>query len=145
MIERFFKYVFVIIVLLSFISCSSSRRFSTEERSNTYDRNSRGEFLETVTGEASYYASEFNGNKTASGEVYNMHKLTAAHPTYPFNTIVRVTNLSNNKSVEVRINDRMPNFKGRIIDLSLEAAKQIDMINSGVQEVKIEVLKWGNN
>ena len=145
MIEKFFKYVFVIIVLLSFISCSSSRRFSSEEKSNAYDRSTRGEFLETVTGEASYYASEFNGNKTASGEVYNMNKLTAAHPTYPFNTIVRVTNLSNNKSVEVRINDRMPNYKGRIIDLSLEAAKQIDMINSGVRKVKIEVLKWGNN
>ncbi len=90
-----------------------------------------------------YYADEFNGRNTANGEVYDMNDFTAAHPFYPFNTIVKVINISNGKSVEVRINDRMPNFKERIIDLSLVAAKKIDMINAGIQDVKIEVLKWG--
>nr|MBP9121398.1 septal ring lytic transglycosylase RlpA family protein [Ignavibacterium sp.] len=65
------------------------------------------------------------------------------HPTYPFNTLVKVTNLSNQKSVEVRINDRMPQFKGRILDLSLAAANKIEMVNAGIQEVKVEVLEWG--
>lgn len=72
-----------------------------------------------------------------------MNSLTAAHPTYPFNTLVKVTNLSNQKSVEVRINDRMPQFKGRILDLSLAAANKIEMVNAGIQEVKVEVLEWG--
>ncbi|HEX9252007.1 MAG TPA: septal ring lytic transglycosylase RlpA family protein, partial [Ignavibacteriaceae bacterium] len=101
-------------------------------------------FLDVGTGTASFYADEFNGKKTANGEVYNMNDLTAAHPSYPFNTLVKVTNLSNNKSVEVRINDRMPDFKGRVIDLSYAAAKKIEMINAGIQEVKLEVIKWGN-
>ena len=72
-----------------------------------------------------------------------MNDLTAAHPSYPFNTMVKVTNLKNGKTVEVRINDRMPQFKNRIIDLSLAAAKKIEMINAGIQEVKIEVISWG--
>jgi rare lipoprotein A len=145
MIEKALKYFFLLVIIISIASCSSSKRFASDENNNNYKENKRESTLKTTTGEASYYASEFNGNKTANGEIYNMNKLTAAHPSYPFNTIVRVTNLSNNKSVEVRINDRMPNFKGRIIDLSLAAAKQIDMIKPGVQEVQIEVLKWGNN
>jgi rare lipoprotein A len=145
MIKKILKYFFLIISIIFFVSCSSSKRFSSAESDTKSVRNSEAESLETKTGEASYYASEYNGNKTANGEIYNMYKLTAAHPTYPFNTIVRVTNLSNNKNVEVRINDRMPNFKGRIIDLSLAAAKEIDMISAGVQEVRVEVLKWGNN
>jgi rare lipoprotein A len=100
--------------------------------------------LETETGTASYYADEFDGKKTASGEIYDMNKLTAAHPSYPMNTICLVTNLKNGLSVEVRINDRMPSFKSRIIDLSLAAAKEIDMIRDGIQDVKIEVLEWGS-
>ena len=99
--------------------------------------------LEIETGTASFYADEFDGKRTANGEVYDMNDLTAAHPSYAFNTIVKVTNLSNGKSVEVRINDRMPKFKGRVIDLSLAAAKKIEMVNTGIQEVKLEVIKWG--
>ena len=100
--------------------------------------------MSTETGTASYYSDEFDGRKTANGEIYDMNELTAAHPSYPFNTLVRVTNVMNGKSVEVRINDRMPQFKNRIIDLSLAAAKKIDMIKAGIQEVKVEVLKWGS-
>ena len=72
-----------------------------------------------------------------------MYDLTAAHKTYPFNTIVRVTNLSNGKSVKIRVNDRMPDYNPRIIDLSYGAAIKLDMLTSGIAEVKLEVLKWG--
>lgn len=92
-------------------------------------------------GKASYYADKFEGKLTASGEKYQRIKFTAAHKTLPFGTEVKVTNLLNNKSVIVRINDRGPFVKGRIIDLSWIAAKKIDLIESGVIDVSIEVLK----
>ncbi len=120
-------------IALSFLACSSSVRFAKE--------NSNGTSVFYEEGEASYYAAEFNGRKTASGEIYNMYDLTAAHPKLPFGTRVKVTNLSNKKSIIVRINDRMPDFKGRVIDLSYRAAKEIGMIQQGIQEVSIEILK----
>jgi rare lipoprotein A len=92
------------------------------------------------TGKASYYGSEFEGRKTASGERYDGKALTAAHRTLPFGTRVRVVNLGNERSVEVVINDRGPHVKGRIVDLSRKAAKEIDMIGAGVAHVRIEVL-----
>ena len=73
-----------------------------------------------------------------------MYDLTAAHKTYPFDTIVKVTNLSNGKSVKLRINDRMPDYNPRIIDISYKAAIELDMLVSGIADVKLEVLKWGN-
>lgn len=133
-----------ILVSLVFFSCSSTTRYSrTNDSPDNDTRIKNPNVLEVETGTASYYADEFDGKKTANGEIYDMNSLTAAHPTYPFNTLVKVTNLSNRKSVEVRINDRMPQFKGRILDLSLAAAKKIEMVNAGIQEVKVEVLKWG--
>jgi rare lipoprotein A len=97
--------------------------------------------VSTETGMASFYANKHNGKKTASGERFQNSKLTAAHQTLPFGTMVKVTNLSNGKSVEVRINDRGPYAKGRIIDISRSAAKKIDMINAGVAKVKLEYRK----
>ncbi|MCS6968642.1 MAG: septal ring lytic transglycosylase RlpA family protein [Cytophagales bacterium] len=91
-------------------------------------------------GEASYYAEEFHGRKTASGEKYDMNALTAAHPRIRFHTLLRVTNLYNNKSVIVRVNDRGPYKGGRIIDLSKAAAMKIDMIRTGTAPVQLEVL-----
>jgi rare lipoprotein A len=93
------------------------------------------------TGKASYYADKFNGRKTANGEVFYNSKFTAAHKTLPFGTQVKVTNLSNGKSVKVRINDRGPFVAGRMIDLSKKAAKKIDMVNAGVGNVKIKYKK----
>jgi rare lipoprotein A len=90
---------------------------------------------------ASYYGTEFDGRTTANGERYDMHDLTAAHETLPFNTRVRVTNLSNNLSVVVRINDRGPFTKRRIIDLSYAAAEKIGLIEAGTTKVEIDVLK----
>lgn len=99
--------------------------------------------LETVTGTASYYADKFHGRLTANGEIFDMYKVSAAHPKYPLETIIRVTNLKNQRSLIIRINDRMPNFKGRAIDLSYQAAVELGMIADGLAEVKIEVLEWG--
>lgn len=93
------------------------------------------------SGKASYYAMSLTGNKTASGERYDPDKLTAAHPSLPFGTKVRVTNIYNRKSVTVRINDRGPHTKSRIIDLSFAAAQQLDMVSAGIIEVVIEVVK----
>lgn len=92
-------------------------------------------------GIASWYGGKFHGRRTASGEVYDMYELTAAHRTLPFGTVVRVTHLENRRAVEVRITDRGPFVKGRIIDLSYAAAKRIDMVREGVARVKLVVLR----
>ncbi|MEI8032761.1 MAG: septal ring lytic transglycosylase RlpA family protein [Chlorobiaceae bacterium] len=91
-------------------------------------------------GKASFYAGDFHGQTTANGEKFNMNKLTAAHPSLPFGTWVRVTNLRNGRDVVVRINDRGPFIKGRIIDLSVGAAKALDIMKTGTTRVKIETL-----
>lgn len=91
-------------------------------------------------GMASYYSDHHHGRKTASGEIFNMHALTAAHRTYPLGTKLKVTNVKNGKSVQVKVNDRGPYAKGRILDLSKGAAKQIGMIDSGIALVRIERL-----
>lgn len=102
-----------------------------------------GKALLMLEGVASYYADEFHGKLTSNGETFDMDGLTAAHRTFPFGTKVRVTNLENNKSVIVRVNDRGPFKEGRIIDLSRGAAKEIDLIRTGTARVKLEVLEWG--
>lgn len=92
------------------------------------------------TGFASWYGARHHGKRTASGERFDQTKFTAAHPTLPWGSIVKVTNLENGKSVEVRITDRGPFAKGRIIDLSRAAAKVLGMLGAGVAQVKIERL-----
>lgn len=97
------------------------------------------------TGKASYYSYELNQRKTASGEHFNPKSLIAAHKTLPIGTKIKVTNLSNNKSVIVRVADRGPFVKNRIIDLSFGAAKKIGMLKSGTVKVTIEVINNDNN
>ena len=92
-------------------------------------------------GKASWYGKPFHGRLTANGEQYNMYKLTAAHRTYAMNTIVKVTNLSNHKSINVRINDRGPFYHTRDIDLSYAAAKRLGMEKKGVEKIRFEVVK----
>ncbi|MEO1051341.1 MAG: septal ring lytic transglycosylase RlpA family protein [Bacteroidota bacterium] len=99
---------------------------------------------QTQTGKASYYADKFEGRATASGEKYKHSKPTAAHRTLPFGTKVKVTNLANNKSVVVKINDRGPYVDGRVIDLSKSAAETLGFVNDGLAEVKIEVVDAGD-
>ncbi|AHF96843.1 septal ring lytic transglycosylase RlpA family protein [Desulfurella multipotens] len=94
----------------------------------------------TEEGLASWYGPQFQGQLTASGEIFDMYKLTAASRTLPLNVYVRVTNLDNNRSTVVKINDRGPFVHGRIIDLSYEAAKQLGMLQAGVVPVKITVV-----
>ena len=98
-----------------------------------------------MKGVSSFYAEDFHGKLTANGEVYYMYGLTAAHKTLPLNTIIRVTNLVNDKSLILRVNDRGPYVKGRILDCSYGAAKKLDFVNDGTVEVKIEVIEWGDN
>ncbi len=95
------------------------------------------------TGVASWYGPNFQGNPTASGEVFDMNEMTAAHKSLPFNTRVRVVDLSSGKRVVVRINDRGPFIKDRIIDLSRRAAERLGIIDTGTARVGLKVLKWG--
>jgi rare lipoprotein A len=92
------------------------------------------------TGVASYYGPGFHGRRTANGETFNMHAMTAAHRTLPFGTKLKVTNLSNGKSTIVRVNDRGPYVGNRVIDLSVAAAKQIGSTSSGTARVNLEVI-----
>ncbi len=94
-------------------------------------------------GVASYYGTEYQGRPTANGETFDMYDLTAAHNTLPFGTRVRVTNMRNGKKVIVRINDRGPLLKGRILDLSYGAATELDMIGPGTAPVRIEIIELG--
>lgn len=101
-------------------------------------------FAQVQYGEASYYADKYHlSSPTASGELYDKYKFTAAHRTLDFGTILKVTNLTNNRTVTVRVNDRGPYKKGRIIDLSRAAAEQVDLIQAGLAKVKIEVVVQG--
>ncbi len=93
------------------------------------------------TGEASWYGSKYHGRKTSSGERYNKNDMTAAHNTLPFGTKVKVTNIENNESVVLRINDRGPYVGDRIIDVSEVAAKKLDLHRQGVGTVKVEILE----
>jgi rare lipoprotein A len=97
------------------------------------------------SGVASWYGDDFQGKVTANGEIYDMHKLTAAHPDLPFHTLVEVENLENGKKVLVRVNDRGPFLKGRIIDLSLKAAQRLEIAEKGTAEVSLRVIRWGGD
>lgn len=94
----------------------------------------------TETGLASWYGHPYHGRRAANGEIYDMEKLTAAHRTLPFETWVRVRNLANDRSVDVRIQDRGPFVKGRVIDLSHAAAREIELIGPGVAKVRLTII-----
>ena len=129
-------------------SCSSSVRYAHDEplhesfeiepdsTKNTDDLRSETKFR----GKSSFYSNKFSGKSTASGQSYNPNAYTGAHRTLPFGTRVKVTNLNNNKSVIIIINDRGPHKMDRIIDVSKIAAEELDMIKAGIAEVEIEIL-----
>ena len=94
----------------------------------------------TATGSASWYGNNFHGRKTANGEVYDMHDLSAAHPTLPLPSYVRVTNLANGRSVMVRVNDRGPFTHNRVIDVSSQAASMLDFKRAGTAKVQVEYI-----
>ena len=141
-------------ILIVIYSCSPSPRYKTnpqtskknnsfkvkKEKHNTFSKKKT-----IYNGVSSYYGPQFHGKLTANGEVFDMYGLTAAHKEIPFNTVVRVTNLDNNKSLILRINDRGPYIDGRILDCSYGAAKKLDFLNQGTANVKIQIIEWGDN
>lgn len=149
-------YIFILFSLILLSSCSNSIKFSSNRidggyslgKSNISNTNTNGnkpsDFDKSslvTTGLASYYADKFVGRMTANGEIYSHDLLTAAHRTIPFGTYVKVTNLKDNSEVIVRINDRGPFVDGRIIDLSKEAARKLNILSRGVAEVVIEIVE----
>ena len=95
-------------------------------------------------GISSFYGPKFHGKLTANGEIFDMYGVTAAHKEFPFNTVARVTNENNGKSLLIRINDRGPYIDGRILDCSFGAAKKLGFVTAGTAPVKIEILEWGD-
>ncbi len=137
--------IFAFVILSGVSGCSSSVRFAGQDTVKIHQPLHPKSFRvgQSFVGQCSYYAEKFHGRKTANGEIYNMNAMTAAHRTLPFNTIIEVENLANGKKVRVRINDRGPFKKNRILDVSLAAAKALGMIGSGTAKVKITILQLG--
>ena len=127
---RIFKGFLCVLIFFSILECSSV----PGKRESSW-------IGYAESGKASFYAMKFQSKKTASGELYDKAKMTAAHKKLPFGTIVKVTNKKNSKSVIVKINDRGPFVKGRIVDLSDSAFSSIANLDTGVIEVKIEVIR----
>jgi rare lipoprotein A len=133
---NFSKGFLVVLILVGLVAGTSFGNSSGDQTPLTAKV-----IAKTETGIASYYGGKYHGRQTANGEIFNMHELTAAHPKLKFGTKVKVTHLANQRSVTVRINDRGPFVKGRVIDLSQAAATELQMIRAGLAEVKIEIVE----
>tara|TARA_B100001029_G_C14764185_1_gene287612 strand:- start:54 stop:596 length:543 start_codon:yes stop_codon:yes gene_type:complete len=118
-----------------------SPKKSKKNKSNTKTYNPKKTIYK---GMSSFYGPKFHGKLTANGEIFDMYGVTAAHKEFPFNTITRVTNENNGKSLIIRINDRGPYIDGRILDCSFGAAKKLGFVSEGVAPVKIEIMEWGD-
>jgi len=140
----------MIISLLS-ISCLNSPRYRTGSlpaKKGQIPLATKGKHAKVLYGVSSYYGEDFHGKLTANGEVYDMYGMygvTAAHKTLPLNTVARVTNMENDKSIILRINDRGPYVAGRILDCSYGAAKKLGFVIQGTTKVKIEIIEFGDN
>ena len=152
-----------LILLLFILGCTPAPRYKSGHQKPTTNKSTKSNKVKFIpvtkaptlaefdtskkvyTGVSSYYGKAFHGKLTANGEIFDMYGVTAAHKTIPLNTVARVTNLANNKSLILRINDRGPYVAGRLLDCSYGAAKKLDFIGSGTTEVKIEVIEWGDN
>ncbi len=142
--NRMKNTVLLMLTVVFLASCGVSNRSTSRDfNSNSNSSRSTNDISAIESGEASWYGPDFHGRLTANGEKYDMDGMTAAHRTLPFNTQVLVENLDNGKTVEVRINDRGPFAKDRIIDLSRGAATAVDMIGPGTARVRIYLV--GNN
>ena len=143
-ISRIFHIALIALLLVSCSHTQNTRKRLVRQGIKRQDlRKERSELSSNriIYGMASYYGKDFQGRKTANGETFDMNQLTAAHKTLPFGTICRVTNLDNNRSVIVRINDRGPFVVNRVIDLSRAAALKLNGLENGVFPVKIEILE----
>jgi rare lipoprotein A len=145
------------------ISCSSAPRYKSDKyrvKSKTQSVNTKKTstpqlmkvtkvIIDTsrteIIGISSYYGKDFHGKLTANGEIFDMYGVTAAHKTLPLNTVARVTNLDNGKSIILRVNDRGPYIVGRELDCSYGAAKKLGFLKQGMAEVKIKIIEFGDN
>lgn len=141
------KFWVLAFLLLGLQSCAWGNRkisqrsgFNREQRMQSFYKTQAVSVGTVFRGEASYYGPGFHGKKTASGEIFDQNALTCAHKTLPFGTRLKVTRLDNHQSVVVTVNDRGPYKKGRILDLSVAAARQIGLNIQGVAQVKAEVI-----
>jgi rare lipoprotein A len=154
---RSFFYFFICSVLFLLPSCAAKRASSVKQpdtaaRTKAYQKpytvmgqryeplKSHARFVQT--GVASWYGKDFHGKKTSNGEIYNMHAMTAAHKTLPLGVFVKVQNTTNGREAVVRVNDRGPFVKGRVIDLSYAAAKRLGVDIAGTGFVRIEALGY---
>ena len=146
--------IYTIVISSTFFNCSNAPRYYKSDNTNVNrpskkvsksgkENKSKGH-RKIIKGISSFYAEDFHGKLTANGEVYDMYGLTAAHKTMPLNTICRVTNLENNKSLILRINDRGPYIEGRMLDCSYGAAKKLDFIKQGTAKVQVDIIEWGD-
>ncbi|MAV64591.1 MAG: hypothetical protein CMG00_05300 [Candidatus Marinimicrobia bacterium] len=119
-------------------------RYSSSSYNKSTSKKQQNAKQTVFKGVSSYYGPNFHGKLTANGEVYDMYGVTAAHKTLPFNTVARVTNLDNNKSLILRINDRGPYVGDRILDCSYGAAKKLDFLNQGTANVELKIIEWGD-
>ena len=146
--------ILIPLLILMLYSCTASPRYnsstdkkvtnnstkkSSKSKKSTVNRNKK-----EYKGVSSWYGKDFHGNLTANGEVYDMYGITAAHKEFPLNTWARVTNLDNDKSIILRINDRGPYVGKRILDCSYGAAKKLDFLDKGTANVKINIIEWGD-
>ena len=123
------------------MSCTPAPRYTNKTMGKYIDTK------DTFYGISSFYGLNdgFDGNLTANGEIFDKDGISAAHKTLPLNSIVRVTNLNNRKSLKLRINDRGPYIDGRILDCSYGAALKLDFVQQGTTDVEVKVIKWGDN
>jgi len=128
-LRSFIAYAVLALAVLALAGCASAQVSS--QKTKPYQQ----------IGLASFYAHKFHGRATASGEIYDMYQFTAAHPSLPFGTLVRVTNLKNKRNVVLKVNDRGPVTKKRIIDVSYKAAQELDFVREGLVKVRLEIVK----
>ena len=132
-----------LLIILGFISCASSNKVDSPD--TVIKQKEPIAVGDIQYGVSSYYAEKFHGRRTANGEIYDMYGISGAHQTLPLNSIVKVTNLENNKELVMKVNDRGPFIKNRIFDCSYGAAVKLEFISKGTAIVKVEVLEIGNN
>lgn len=132
-----------LLIMLSLIGCASSNKIASSDP--VISQKEPSAVGDIQYGVSSYYAEKFHGKRTANGEIYDMYEISGAHQTLPLNSIVKVTNLENNKILVIKINDRGPFIKDRIFDCSYGAAVKLGFISKGTAIVKVEVLEIGDN
>jgi len=155
------KRLIIFIIVFLCVGCASAPRYKSGSnpfppKNENEKPNSRNKKLKPnkkssynpkkmlYRGTSSFYGPKFHGKLTANGEIFDMYGVTAAHKEFPFNTIARVTNENNGKSLILRINDRGPYVGNRILDCSFGAAKKLGFVNEGTTLVKIEIMEWGD-